>query len=478
MAIAHSEAHGLVETILAITKNETHADRTYGTVTKVDADGTAWVRLAGSDSETPCKRTSASVKAGDTVPVTVRDGVATIDGNYTSPATDDTMAKEAVRGASSASQIADQSRRMAESAISDAESAKSSAATASQAATEASVNARKTFSYLLDVEDSWAAIDQYRLDAEMTVAEIAEAADIAEAAATSAANSAHDANIAAVGALNDLADIEKVVGTVSWISEHSKESTDTAPQEGKAYYIRNSTTGKMTYVADTHSYAATQDTSPVSGKTYYTLDDGLYLEWIGTEFETGVTYYEQTGQKNPTTEGWYELDESVQNYIAAHVSLTGDGLWVTADANSERILVSTGSDTYSPGIHIISRGYEVASYGEDATIGKLDKAHIIIGTEYDRTTDSAVVTGKTYYTKGLYGDYTVVKEPSTSSIATYYEKTDRPRIGLWQGTQEVAYITNNELYIPRVVVVDGMRIGDWIWEKRSSGNLRLSWIGE
>lgn len=51
-----------------------------------------------------------------------------------------------------------------------------------------------------------------------------------------------------------------------------------------------------------------------------------------------------------------------------------------------------------------------------------DDGFEVQGDEYEKTTDEAVVTGKTYYTKN--GDtYTVVAEPSTASISTYYEKT-------------------------------------------------------
>ena len=51
-----------------------------------------------------------------------------------------------------------------------------------------------------------------------------------------------------------------------------------------------------------------------------------------------------------------------------------------------------------------------------------DDGFEVQGDEYEKTTDEAVVAGKTYYTKN--GDtYTVVAEPSTASISTYYEKT-------------------------------------------------------
>ena len=61
-------------------------------VTRVDGT-TAWVRLAGSDTETPIKRT-IDAKAGDVVQVRVSGGSAWINGNQSAPPTDDTTAIE------------------------------------------------------------------------------------------------------------------------------------------------------------------------------------------------------------------------------------------------------------------------------------------------------------------------------------------------------------------------------------------------
>jgi len=69
-------------------------------VTRVDGT-TAWVRLAGSDTETPIKRT-IDAKAGDTVQVRVSGGTAWITGNSTAPPTDDRTAKQAVQTAEEA----------------------------------------------------------------------------------------------------------------------------------------------------------------------------------------------------------------------------------------------------------------------------------------------------------------------------------------------------------------------------------------
>lgn len=57
-----------------------------GEVTRVDADGTAWVHLFGGADETPVGTLLASVRPGDVVQATISGGRATVQGNATSPA--------------------------------------------------------------------------------------------------------------------------------------------------------------------------------------------------------------------------------------------------------------------------------------------------------------------------------------------------------------------------------------------------------
>ena len=40
---------------------------------------------------------------------------------------------------------------------------------------------------------------------------------------------------------------------------------------------------------------------------------------------------------------------------------------------------------------------------------------------------------------------------------------------------EVAYISNNELYITNSTVVQNLKIGRFVWEVRGNGNLGLVW---
>ena len=74
-------------------------------VTRVEGGATAWVRIAGSDTETPVKLT-IDAKTGDAVQVRVGGGSAWLTGNQTAPPTDDTKADNAMEQAQKASGVA------------------------------------------------------------------------------------------------------------------------------------------------------------------------------------------------------------------------------------------------------------------------------------------------------------------------------------------------------------------------------------
>jgi hypothetical protein len=74
-------------------------------VTRVEGGATAWVRIAGSDTETPVKLT-VDAKTGDAVQVRVGGGSAWLTGNQTAPPTDDTKADKAMEQANKASGVA------------------------------------------------------------------------------------------------------------------------------------------------------------------------------------------------------------------------------------------------------------------------------------------------------------------------------------------------------------------------------------
>lgn len=150
-----------------------------------------------------------------------------------------------------------------------------------------------------------------------------ESALAAAAQADIAQNEASLANKYANGALTQLSVVEGVLGTLNWVSEHA-------------------------------TYKASQDTEVMPGKLYFTKSGNMYTPVANP-----------TG--NPSTSGYYEIDsitEAVSNYVASHLSLTNDGLWVLNDNNSYKILLSsTGMKVYD------ASGVLVSTFGESIVFG-------------------------------------------------------------------------------------------------------------
>lgn len=96
MEISHADARDLIENLESLANGSGSQEHISGIVTRVNDDGTVWVRMAGAKGDTPCVRTLVSVKPDDNVSVAINNGRATVDGNYTSPATDDTLAEKAM----------------------------------------------------------------------------------------------------------------------------------------------------------------------------------------------------------------------------------------------------------------------------------------------------------------------------------------------------------------------------------------------
>ena len=303
---------------------------TQAEVTRVDG-GTAWVRIPGSDGETPVQM-SINARAGDTVRVRVSGGHAWTVGNDTAPPTDD-------RTANAAQATATEAQETANTALADAQRA-------------------------------------------------AEAADAAEASATAAQasaeqaeESAETAHTAATSALTGLATVEDVVGTLNWISEHG-------------------------------TYAATSDTEVQPGKLYFTRTGS------GTEADPYVYTAVDNPTGNPSALGYYELtgvDEAVANYVATHLALTDEGLYVIADNNHWKVLIK------SDGVYILNAsGQQVAQFKSYAQLGLSSGAHSVIDANGQRFYGS---NGTTILANIGYGPG--VDEHGQTATAPYYTFGER-----------------------------------------------------
>lgn len=127
--------------------------------------------------------------------------------------------------------------------------------------------------------------------------------------------------------LKGLALAEDVVGTLNWITAHSTVTTDTVPDPDTKYYIKHL--------------------------------DGTF------EFVTDTT------GKNPAQEGWYVLDEALQNYVLSHLALTNDGLYVMADDSEWKVQITDN------GVYILDPNNKPANqmtaYGN--IVGYEDETH-------------------------------------------------------------------------------------------------------
>lgn len=239
----------------------------------------------------------------------------------------------------------------------------------------------------------------------------------AEDAQTSAAS----AKLSAETALVNLGLVEDVVGAVNWIALHGyyERSTDTAVSEVKTYFTVNGT-------------AVTNPTGNPHSNLYYELSNGVYTLSSDTTVDSSKTYYTVTATAvaspsgSPAENNYYELniDESVQQYIATHLALTNEGLRVT-DGGASSLLINSRGVTIRG-----ADGNIVGQYGQGAIIGNTSSHHLEI-------------TGQ--------------------------------RLSFMNSQTEVAYMTGDKLYIPRVVVVNSMQAGNWLWDATSANHLTLRW---
>ena len=211
---------------------------------------------------------------------------------------------------------------------------------------------------------------------------------------------------------NYLADIEKVVDVLTWVATHGQYSktTDTEVQVGKFYFDA--------------TFTPTTDTQLNNTKSYYKNIDNVYT-LVNNPVATDLSsYYEgnfdavtnPTG--NPVTSNWYELtgtDKAITNYIATHLVLTNEGLFIQTDDNSYKVQIS------SNGIYLLKEDKRIATYSDSVILGDIEDLHIIL---------------------------------------------DSGELGFYQGAQKVAYINTQKLFITTAEVTTELRIGNFIWKPR------------
>ena len=159
-------------------------------------------------------------------------------------------------------------------------------------------------------------------------------------AASAAQASADNASEYASRALGNLTTVQSVAETLTWITQHGAMTltTDTTLDPTHVYFV----------VDANGDY--------VVGSTHYSIVTEPDVDDIGTYYELSI-------------------DESLNNYVATHLALTNDGLWIIPDNNGYKILIATGAQgsSYAAGTHIVaSNGNIVATFGTETVIKTTD----------------------------------------------------------------------------------------------------------
>lgn len=199
------------------------------------------------------------------------------------------------------------------------------------------------------------AADVAQTAAESAVADAETAKSAAESASTAASSavtaasaaqaSADNANEYASRALGNLSTVQSVAETLDWITQHGTMTltSDVALDPTHVYFVRD-TNGD--YTVGSYHYSVVTDPDVTDIAIYYELS----------------------------------IDESLNNYVGTHLSVTSEGLWLLPDSGGNKVLIAVGGQghTYSTaGTYIIdSSGSTLAAFtGGGVQIGQDDETN-------------------------------------------------------------------------------------------------------
>lgn len=515
---------------------------------------TMWVRFPGNDFDTPVSNTveaalgdtvkvrvangRATATGNITTPATDdtealnasnKADDALVQANRAKQAADtaDAEAQRAIEKATIAEEKATEAAASAKAAAISAENAETSAEAAATSAQNAESSASSAASSASSASTSAQNAETSATQA-LTDAGIARtSAEQAEGYAEDAQASADSAIVYANSAFSQLSFVEDIVGVLDLIKNHSSytQTQDESVIPNKWYFRQAGTSYEVvTNPESVWFYFKTEDTEIVEGKNYYTRSDSEpYVYTLVTDpvvADIG-NYYERTN--SPSANGFYELsaiDETITNYVSSQLTVTDKGLWLqqSGNTNQTKVLLSATDGVVLYG----GQGQIVGKYGESTQIGNADGYYVAIGNVLSlvaNPTGNPSTSG--YYEmtevqnpqgnpkeEGWYEEInTGVYRLSSDLVVSsrYYEASEstdtsivsgksyyavQPRLSFMNVNNEVAYMTNDELYITRTVVVDRMAlglqiqdggIGQWAWQvhdnKSGKNNLRLKWIG-
>ena len=349
--------------------------------------------------------------------------------------------------------------------------------------------------------------------AQTTLTNILEDAIEAHEWAGEAKTDAERANAAANSALSQLGTVEDVVGVLNWMQTHGKykPTSDQAVIGDKAYWSLTTVATPSANPRESGYFERKEITD--EGTTSY-----IYEPTLDSTVTTGKTYYtisrveEVAEDANPHDLGYLELadiNEAVSDYINARLALTDKGLYVvggdTENEGYKILLASDGMTVYD------AQGNEVSKFGENIDFSSTraqyiggETAYIVFNPEdgtinaggegfrfnnnmtlSEMLAEVGKVGGLEDDTNGLlqktssisYENNSLVISGGDSSTVKLVIGSDR--ISFYDGDNEVAYISNNQMCIPRSIVLDSLDMGDnkWRWTLNTDDHLTLQWIG-
>ena len=349
--------------------------------------------------------------------------------------------------------------------------------------------------------------------AQTTLTNILEDAIEAHEWAGEAKTDAERANAAANSALSQLGTVEDVVGVLNWMQTHGKykPTSDQAVIDDKAYWSLTTVTTPADNPRERGYFERKEITD--EGTTSY-----IYEPTLDSTVTTGKTYYtisrveEVAEGANPYALGYLELadiNEAVSDYINARLALTDKGLYVvggdTENEGYKILLASDGMTVYDV------QGNAVSKFGENIEFSSTraqyiggETAYIVFNPEdgtinaggegfrfnnnmtlSDMLAEVGKVGGLEDDTNGLLQKTKSISYENGKLIISGGENSDMKlvmesdRIGFYDGENEVAYISNNQMCIPRSIVLDSLDMGDnkWRWTLNTDDHLTLQWIG-
>lgn len=340
---------------------------TQAEVRRIDGN-TAWVHIPGGIDETPVQLTT-SAKKGDIVQVRVSGGRAWLYGNKTSPPTDDTKANEADKKAGVADEHAIDALEATIKLDGRVKQAEENVTIIENDIVVLDGRVDQADANITTIEDNVSGLTTRVSDAESDITTIEGNVSGLNTRVTTAEGNITtiEGNISGLNTRVGTAEgnITTIEGDISGLTTRVSDAEDDIDDTLKGLALAQDVIGTLAWIT-AHS-TVTSDTTPISGKAYYIKNqDGTF------------TLVTDTTGKNPHNEGWYEMDEAMANYVAAHLAMTNDGLVVTKDNSKWKVLVKDN------GIDIIDAtsgiNKVIASYG--AGIEFDDEREFHIGNQH------------------------------------------------------------------------------------------------